>query len=301
MKILGPSPTPPDELPWILEIGFGDGRFLAQLAQEHPEWGLLGVDLSTGSVQRAWKRLRKFSQVRLHHASAEFVLRQWIPPRRLYRVYVNFPDPWPKARHREHRLLRAPFWRRLSTRLQEEGALWLTTDHLSYAEEAESEALSTGLYEVVRTAPSPELLTTKYALKWRAQGREIFHVRFLKRAEDQAIWEPLPISAMPHALLRGTLPSIAAFEKQVISFPGGHVIVLELLRSLEGGYRLLTRIEEEELVQEVLLEVRPSQHGIHAGLSSFGAPLATPGTRRAVEWLVSWLETQGLELAQRSY
>ena len=107
---------------------------------------------------------------------------------------------------------------------------------------------------------------------------------------------------MPHALLEGHLPEIARFEKQAHAFEGGHVIVLEAYRDLEGaGLVFLVRVEEEDLVQEVLVEARPSAKGVFVGLKGFGAPLVTRGVKEAVHRVTAWLEARGLRVRQRSY
>ena len=83
------------DAPVVLEIGFGDGSFLEWIAKTHPEWNCLGADVARGSVTRAFKRLRSanVSNVRLHHGSGLFLLRNVLSNESVSRVYVNFPDP----------------------------------------------------------------------------------------------------------------------------------------------------------------------------------------------------------------
>jgi len=291
--------------PQVLEVGFGDGRFTAQIARMHPQWQFLGVEISAGSVARALKRFRRegIGNVQVYHGEAGFALRNLVAPNSLRRVYVNFPDPWPKAKHEENRLLQRAFFRRLSTRLAEGGKLLLTTDHQEYWRFAQSEGQASELFNL-ETPPPPDFhLTTKYALKWKEQGRSFYHAVFHKTAEDPTPWPRLPRYPMPHALLAGSLPTLETFEKTVIRFAGGTAVLLEATRALtpEGGYYFHTHLEEEDLIQDVLLEARPSAHGLYVGIGRFGAPLSTAGVRVAVEWLVGWLEGQGLRVVQRSY
>jgi len=294
------------EGPLVLEVGFGDGRFLATLSRMHPEWNLLGVEAAGASVVRALKRLRRegVEPVRLFKGMAGFALRNLVPPRSLAAVYVNFPDPWPKSRHEERRLLQVPFFRLLSTRLEEGGRLFLTTDHEDYFRFALEEGEKSGLFAVEVKPPPPEVLTTKYAEKWKKQGRRFFHAVFTKSAEAEEEFPPLKKEdGMPHAILEGSLPAFQDFEKKVYAFPGGHVIFLEMTRREPEGYYFLVRVEEPglELIQEVILELRPSTHGIYAGLKRFGDPLVTPGVRKAVGFLVDELLQRGLSVKKRSY
>ncbi len=291
------------EAPLMLEIGFGDGGFLTNWAARHPDWNVLGVEISPGSMRRAFGRVRRagLTNVRLYLGQARFLVRNVLPPRSLSLIYVNFPDPWPKKRHQDRRLLQAPFFALLSTRLADGGALRLTTDDAPYFSFALEEAEKTGLFRIEVTEPPPETLQTKYARKWQAQRKAIYHAIFTKQAEAADSFPPSieRYDVMHHALLEGTLPELERFEKLVYPFRGGHVIVLEAYRSLEGpGLLFLVRIEEEDLTQEVLVEARPKDGQVLVRVLPFGLPLSTRGTREAVRCLTKWLEAQGMRLAE---
>ena len=316
--LLNPSeldlPTSSEQLfgrpgPLVMEVGFGDGWFLAHLAHDNPAWNLLGAEVSIGSVTRAFKRMRReqIDTVRLYTGHARFVVRNLIPPRSLHRIYVNFPDPWPKKRHHTRRLLRAPFFRLLSTRLADGAALWFTTDHAEYFDFALAEAASTGLYTIAQRPPPPATLQTKYARKWQAQAIPIQHATFTKTAEANTPFPPTAetYDTMHHALLAGTLPQLDTFDTHVHRYPGGHVIVLQALQPVgEEGLVFAARIEEEDLTQEVLLEARPAQKDpaeIFVGIKTFGRPLRTRGTKEAVRALTEWLEQHGLYIVKRFF
>ncbi|WP_298629356.1 tRNA (guanosine(46)-N7)-methyltransferase TrmB [uncultured Thermus sp.] len=287
------------EGPLVLEVGFGDGRFTAELAQAHPHWLILGAEVSAASVLRAYRRLRRegIGNVRLYHGQGPFALRNLVPPRSLRRVIVNFPDPWPKKRHQKRRLLQEGFFRRLSTRLGEGGDLLLTTDHEEYFRFALEEAERTRLYRVEVKDPPEAHLRTKYALKWQEAGRTFFHAVFTKVAEDPMPWPPIRRYPVAHALLKGNLPEKLVLVKAPVVVPGGVAVFLEVARGEEGFY-VLTHVEEEDLTQGLLLEVRKSTKGIYAGVSRFGSPLITDGVRGAVQALVRELERMGLEVVQ---
>ncbi|MFQ5571621.1 MAG: tRNA (guanosine(46)-N7)-methyltransferase TrmB [Rhodothermales bacterium] len=295
--------------PLVMEVGFGDGWFLAHLAREHPDWNVLGAEVSLGSVRRAFQRVRRegLTNARLYRGHARFIIRNVIPPRSLHRIYVNFPDPWPKKRHRDRRLLQAPFFRLLSTRLEQGGALLFTTDHAKYFDFALEEARATGLYDLVQGPPPLATLQTKYARKWRAQDLSIQHAVFTKTGEAEESYAPTVEThhAMHHAILEGDLPPLDTFDKLVHPFKGGHLIVLEAFRPVEDeGLLFVARIEEEDFTQDVLIEARPTRKGEAStlvGLKPFGQPLATRGTREAVGFVTAWLEQQGMHILQQSF
>ena len=288
--------------PWHLEVGFGDGRFWAAQAALEEGANYLGVEISGVSVQKALARYRALGleQVRVARLAAEFVVRNVVPPASLTRVYVNFPDPWPKARHEEARLLRPGFLELLSTRLVDGGELWLTTDHPEYFQFALESAAATGLYGVTQPEPPDAALHTKYALKWRSQGLPVFHARFRPTARSPEAFPPLERSeTMPHAILRGPLPT-EALPKIVERTGDGTVILLE---SYARPDRLvvLARVEERDFIQEVLLSAsKRDNEEVVVGLESFGSPLITPGVKAAVGVLTDRL-SHSLEVVKRSY
>ncbi|RMF52898.1 MAG: tRNA (guanine-N7)-methyltransferase [Bacteroidetes bacterium] len=302
-------PTPPERLfgrpgPLVLEVGFGDGRYLVHLGRTHPDWNLLGAEVSLGSVTRAFKRLRRegVRTARLYKGHGRFLVRNVIPRHGLHRVYVNFPDPWPRKRHHKNRLLQAGFFRLLSTRLEDGGALLLTTDHAEYFAFACDEARTTGLFDVAEGPPPPATLQTKYALKWQAERRPIYHAVFTKTAEAPDPYEPsLELCQMQHALLEGDLRAVPPLTKEVHRFPGGVVVLLEAYRDPAGDALLfLVLSEEEDLRQEMLVKAWPHrtptrpERGVAVALQRFGEPLTTRGAREAVRAVTQWLERQGL-------
>ena len=91
--------------PRRLEIGFGHGRFLSQMAASHPAVDFIGVEHKELRVTKtAHKSLGlDATNVRLFHDDAQHFVHHRLPPASLERVYMLFPDPWPKRRHRRRR------------------------------------------------------------------------------------------------------------------------------------------------------------------------------------------------------
>ncbi len=288
--------------PLVLEIGFGNGQFLQELSVLHPEWNLLGVEMAPASVTRGYARARRAGPRSLQGLSraGKFAVRELCPPRSLHRVFVNFPDPWPREKHQDRRLMQQPFLRLLSTRLQDDGALLFTTDHEEYFHFALQEGQATGLYSIREGAPSPEMLRTKYAQRWLGMRKPIFHAVFAKAREDS---EPHPrtveVVTMQHIRLRGDLKGIGAFEKSVHPFRDGRVILRNCYRSLDQkALVFLCLVHEEDLRQEVLVEARPSESGIYVALTGFGAPVVTAGVKESVHAVAQWLVERGLQIVE---
>jgi len=119
---------------WVLEIGSGHGHFLTELAARQPEWPHLGVDLLAGRVERARRKQRasKLSLLRFEQADIWDLLAVWPDRCRLRQVWVLFPDPWPKRRHHDRRLLSEPFLYLVRRLMAPDGRLYFRTDDAAY-------------------------------------------------------------------------------------------------------------------------------------------------------------------------
>lgn len=297
--------------PLHLEVGFGDGRFTVRRALDAPEEDFVGIEVSGVSVRRALGKLRRheLDNVRLVKGGAQIAVRQLFAPASLTTVTVNFPDPWPKERHADKRLLRVPFLTLVADRLVDGGEVRLATDHPDYLASAVAAAERSGFYRVERREPPTAVFETKYALKWREQGKPLHYVAFVRNDRPAPSRPPIERpEQMPHALIRGTPPDDVGFEKRVLAYGGGHVVLHEIARSLggdRGRERLIVRVtvDEPDLAQQLLVVVQRREGDAWiVRLESFGDPIVTPAVRGAVHAVTAWLEEHGrVDVDARNY
>jgi len=127
----------PDDAPIVMEIGFGNGDFLVQLATLHPDWLLLGVEIYLPGVAKAIGRLDDaglIEQCRITQLPAQFVLTHQVQAGQLDGVFINHPDPWPKVRHHKRRIIQKDFATLLVSRLKPGGFIKLASDKADLAE-----------------------------------------------------------------------------------------------------------------------------------------------------------------------
>lgn len=290
--------------PLLLEVGFGNGWFLEHLSQIRPDANILGAEVSVSSVHRAYRRLLRVgaTRVRLYPGDAKFLLTHALSPESVEAVFVNFPDPWPRRKHRGRRLLTSETLTLLASRLADRGRVELTTDHEGYFNYARAECRKTGLFEESIGVVPPAMLETRWAKKWVAADRRIFHVTFHATARAEVDTPDLLTNGMQHALLKGELDAVGRMTKQVHPVETGHVIVMEHLLSPEHDSHLFAiHVEESGLKQDILVEAVRRDDGIFVGVRRFGSPLATRGVGESVRIVVEWLETQGLTTVERWY
>lgn len=120
----------------VLEIGFGDGQALSELAAAHKDKDYLGIEVHEPGVGALLLAIDKkqLSNVRIIHDDAADVLAGWIGPASLSRVNLYFPDPWPKKRHHKRRIVQTGFLEQLAQVLTPRGILHMATDWQPYAE-----------------------------------------------------------------------------------------------------------------------------------------------------------------------
>jgi len=125
------------QAPRTVEIGFGNGENLAEMASAHPERDYLGIEVHRPGVGRLLLALeeRQLTNVRVICHDAVEVLTRQIPTRSLDEVVILFPDPWPKKRHHKRRLVQSTFVELVVDRMQPGGILRMATDWAPYAQE----------------------------------------------------------------------------------------------------------------------------------------------------------------------
>lgn len=123
--------------PLILEIGFGMGLTLVQMAQNAPGENFIGVELYRPGVGAclAAAHLAGIDNLRIISHDCVEVLEEMIGDATLTKVQIFFPDPWPKKRHHKRRLLQPAFSALLQRKLAVGGLLHLATDWQPYAEQ----------------------------------------------------------------------------------------------------------------------------------------------------------------------
>jgi len=127
----------PDGASIVMEIGFGNGDFLVHLAQTHPDWLLVGVEIYLPGVAKAVGRLDDaglIEQCRITQLPAQFVLTHQVEEEQLDGVFINHPDPWPKAKHHKRRIIQKDFAALLVSRLKPGGFIKLASDKADLAE-----------------------------------------------------------------------------------------------------------------------------------------------------------------------
>lgn len=120
----------------VLEIGYGNGESLVEVASLQADIDFIGVEVHDPGVGHCLIKAREagIENLRLITHDALDVLEMQIPTASLTRINLYFPDPWPKKRHHKRRIVQSRFLNLSASRLQNGGTLHIATDWANYAE-----------------------------------------------------------------------------------------------------------------------------------------------------------------------
>ena len=156
-----------------LEIGFGSGEHLVWQAEHHQSVGFIGCEPFINGVASLLGKIESagLSTIRIHDGDARDML-AWLPPRSIARIFVLFPDPWPKKRHQKRRLVSRDSVVQLARVLAPGGELRFATDTGDYAGEALFTILASGAFA----------WTAECAKDWRLRPFDWPETRYERKA-----------------------------------------------------------------------------------------------------------------------
>jgi len=116
-----------------LEIGFGGGEHLAFQAGRHPETGFIGCEVFENGIVSLLAHIerRNLANIRIFADDARLLIAA-LPSASVARVFVLFPDPWPKRRHHKRRIVSRETLDRLAEIMADDAELRLATDETDH-------------------------------------------------------------------------------------------------------------------------------------------------------------------------
>jgi tRNA (guanine-N7-)-methyltransferase len=166
--------------PVDVDLGCGDGAFLAALAAQNPDRNFLGIERLFGRVRRACRKLadEEIGNARLLRVESSYAIRYLLPPDSISLFYLNFPDPWPKRRHQRRRIVSKEFLESVYSALLQGGLLAIATDQLDYLTHVQRV-----LNEVVGFVLDPVTLVlpiSTFEKRFRDQRQKIYRLALRK-------------------------------------------------------------------------------------------------------------------------
>jgi tRNA (guanine-N7-)-methyltransferase len=166
-----------------VELGSGDGTFIAQYAQWRPDRNFLAVERLLGRLRKIDRKgLRAgLANLRLVRIEASYLLEYLLPPESVHTLHVYFPDPWPKRKHRKNRLVNARFTELAAQALTPGGAVYLRTDDQDYFAQMTAVFAANGQFLLTETPADLTGIMTDFEKDFLEKGIRTLRAAYQRR------------------------------------------------------------------------------------------------------------------------
>jgi tRNA (guanine-N7-)-methyltransferase len=182
-SILNPIPLEslfPTAQPLELELGAGDGGFLAAWAAAQSKHNFIGVERLLGRLRKLDRKATRTGLTNLRglRIEAGYFLRYLVPPGSVSALHVYFPDPWPKRKHWRHRLVNDAFPALAERVLTPGGTVYLRTDHAEYFDQMIRVFAAHRRFAPRETPPELAAVPTDFERDFQSAGVTVLRAAF---------------------------------------------------------------------------------------------------------------------------
>jgi tRNA (guanine-N7-)-methyltransferase len=158
--------------PLEVELGCGDASFLVEYARQNPRKNFIGVERLLGRIQKLDRKGRRTGLVNTRGVRIEsaYFLQYLLPPHSAGALHIYFPDPWPKKKHRRHRLINPDFPALARAALTPDGTVFLRTDDADYFQQMNEVFAAAKAFVPVETPAVLAEIVTDFERDFNAQG-----------------------------------------------------------------------------------------------------------------------------------
>jgi tRNA (guanine-N7-)-methyltransferase len=162
----------PKVQPLEVELGSGDGSFLIEWCRQNPERNFIGVERLLGRLRKLERKgLRAgLTNLRGIRLEASYFIDYLVPISSAQALHVYFPDPWPKRKHRKHRLVNSHFTDVAAKILAENGVVFLRTDDADYFGQMTAVFGANPNFSVIETPAELSAVLTDFEREFQARG-----------------------------------------------------------------------------------------------------------------------------------
>ena len=172
----------PAQQPLEVELGAGDGSFIARYAAEHRDRNFIGVERLLGRLRKIDRKGRRagLTNLRLLRIEANYFVQFLLPRQGVEAFHIYFPDPWPKRRHWKNRLINEEFTEVLRRALVPDGIVFLRTDDAHYFDQMLRSFDGNTNFQKVNTPAELQAFQTDFERGFQQRGVPTRHAAYRK-------------------------------------------------------------------------------------------------------------------------
>jgi tRNA (guanine-N7-)-methyltransferase len=174
--------------PLVVEIGFGMGKSLVEMAENSPEENFIGIEVHRPGVGACLSLAQEkgVANLKVYEHDAIEVLADCLPDNSVARVQLFFPDPWHKKKHHKRRIVKPEFIESIRRKLKLGGIFHMATDWQNYAEAMLEEMLAAPGFANLSSnndyVPRPDNRPlTKFENRGHKLGHGVWDLQFIKK------------------------------------------------------------------------------------------------------------------------
>ena len=166
-----------------LDLGCGKGDFAVALAARYPERIVFAADVMMGRLRKVARKSevnQNLGNLYFLRVEARHLVSIILPDNSLDRLHLLCPDPWPKAKHKGHRLLSSDFMMQIARVLKPGGVFHFATDDVPYLEQGVANIKGSGLFSEGGEIADVADIKTEFERQWLAEGKAVTHTAWTK-------------------------------------------------------------------------------------------------------------------------
>ena len=164
----------------MVEVGTGNGDFLAYIDKKETRAMIIGFEIVKEYYLKTKNKITRnlYTNAKISHSEAFKTIQNKFQDNSITKLYINFPDPWPKKKHQKRRFLTEDKLPEILNKIKNKGEIIFVTDHINYAQEVEiicQKFIESKKINIKTTNNIPQdYPQTKYYKKWIGQNKTEF-------------------------------------------------------------------------------------------------------------------------------
>lgn len=278
---------------FTVEIGFGSGDYLLEMAKNNKDEVFFGIEKSWISINKLLKKCKDYDlkNVFCTRLDAYWAFQFLFGDKSVKRIIMNYPDPWFKKSHLERRLTRRENLYIYAKKLMSHGEIKIRTDDYALVDFTLQESDFIGCFSVSLSKSNIDKPSTKYEKRWLEMGKDIWDILLIKEKE------PIPIkikeirevnALFPIRIERDTLNISGILHKEFKLDEGLYLKCFSVWRRGED-YAVEVLLSENSFLQAFMIIIKKKEGYFIIDVSQFSEIFKTEGIKKSLDFLSKML------------